>query len=234
MASNAKTLTALVTGGASGLGGAICDEFRDSGITVIATTRKTSIDLPLRLNEKPVYLDVCDPISIHNLFKWIETHLGHIDILVNNAGIGLFKPFSEITLEAWDDVIRTNLTGAFLCSQKAVELMPNTGGRILHIGSIAGAIPLADNAPYGISKAALRFMSALINEEFHPRNINSTLITLGAVGTDIWKDRKDFITKDMLSPKDVAQTIREIAIKKPGIRVDEITLLPPKGILNPI
>src|SRR6185437_8477610 len=132
-------------------------------------------------------------------FVWLESLGKKLAVLVNNAGIGVFKPFTDITLNEWNSMIQTNLTGAFLCSREATKLMlANGGGRIINVGSIAEKIPLANNVAYGASKSGLKGLSNILNEEYKHDKIRVTHICLGATYTDIWADRPEFSKDNML------------------------------------
>jgi NAD(P)-dependent dehydrogenase (short-subunit alcohol dehydrogenase family) len=129
-------------------------------------------------------LDVRDEASVTHCFQALYKQYGRLDVLINNAGIGVFRPFEDISLAEWDDVLRTNLTGAFLCCRAAFPLLRNTGGgRIINIGSVADRVPLAGNAAYGASKFGLRGLSQILSEEGKDDRIRVTHLSLGAVYT---------------------------------------------------
>jgi 3-oxoacyl-[acyl-carrier protein] reductase len=228
----------LITGGArAGLGKAIAKLLAGQGAAVIVTSRKTrkpappaSAELFGEVTERA--LNVSDERSVKRLFAWLDSRFERIDVLVNNAGVGIFKPVTEISLADWREVIATNLDGVFLCSREAFKRMKaRGGGRIINIGSVADYIPLANNAAYGASKSGVRGLSGILNEEGKEHAIRVTHLSLGATYTEIWKDRKGFAEKDMLTPNDVAETVLDLARKPLHVRVDELKLLPSKGII---
>ena len=92
---------------------------------------------------------------------------GRLDFLFNNAGINaMAKPFEELTLQEWQSVINTNLTGAFLCAQEAFKIMKHqdpTGGRIINNGSISAHVPRPNSAPYTASKHAVTGLTRSIS-----------------------------------------------------------------------
>lgn len=226
----------LVTGGGRGIGRAIADQLAAAGAVVWATSRTApspaAILTPAPGGVQRVGLDVTDAASVQAVFAALDRVHGRIDVLVNNAGMGVFKPFEDITLSEFRQVMDTNLVGAFLCAQAAYTRMKSgLGGRIVNIGSIAGAMPLEQNGAYGVSKYGLAGLSAILNEEGKHHNIRVTLLTLGAVYTDIWKDRSGFHESDMLQVDDVASAVLEIAQRPLHVRIDAITLLPSKGRL---
>ncbi|MGZ4164416.1 MAG: SDR family oxidoreductase, partial [Tumebacillaceae bacterium] len=157
---------------------------------------------------------------------------GRLDVLVNNAGVGVFKPVVETTLAEWQAIMDTNLTGLFLCSKEAFKIMkPQGGGRIINIASVSGYIPIVENGAYGASKYAVRGFSDILNEEGKLHNIRVSTVSPGAVYTDMTVNRDFFNPADMLKPEDVAETILDIARRPLHVRIDEVKILPPKGVL---
>ena len=217
--------TVLVTGGTKGIGNAIAAHLSGLGARVFAA----AIDAP-----PPLQLDVRSEQSVDSLFRHIESAGCALTSLIHCAGVGVFKPIADLSLADWDLVLSTNLTGAFLCTRAAIRHMlarSNGGGRIVHIGSVADHTPLAANGAYGSSKAGLRMLTQVTNEECALHGIRATLLSLGAVYTDVWASRPEFDKADMLSPADVAGVVAGILSQPPHVRVDELTVKPPKGIL---
>ncbi|SFL58815.1 NADP-dependent 3-hydroxy acid dehydrogenase YdfG [Paenibacillus sp. 1_12] len=220
-----------ITGGAGGIGKEVGELLASVGATVWSGDLQTN---PSALSGKIrySYLDVTDEESVVSFFSNIQNHSGRIDLLINCAGVGLFKPITEISLSEWKKVIDINLTGTFLCSKEAFKLMKlNSGGRIINISSVAGYIPLANNGVYGTSKYAVHGFSQILNEEGKNDNIRVTTIFLGATGTEIINSIGDFEAADLLNVKDVAEVFLDLAKKPLHMRIDEIKVLPPKGIL---
>jgi NAD(P)-dependent dehydrogenase (short-subunit alcohol dehydrogenase family) len=95
---------------------------------------------------------VSDPAAVGELFARTKSAFGRLDVLFNNAGIsGPGVSFEELSVEQWQSVVGTNLTGAFLCAQEAFKLMMSQspqGGRIINNGSISAHAPRPNSAPY--------------------------------------------------------------------------------------
>jgi NAD(P)-dependent dehydrogenase (short-subunit alcohol dehydrogenase family) len=124
---------ALVTGASRGIGKAIMTMFKKRGITVIGISRSISLSKTTRR------CDITHEIAVRKLTNEIIKLYGTIDILVNNAGIVTHADIVNTTLDDWDRVLTTNLTGAFLCSKYILPLMKkNRYGKIINISSIAG------------------------------------------------------------------------------------------------
>ena len=179
-----------------------------------------------------VRVDITDEASVAALFEHGERELGPLSLLVNCAGVGVFTSIADTSVHDWRRTLEVNLTGAFLCSREAFKRMKvHGGGRILHIGSVSDHLTLPLNGAYAASKHGLRGLVGVLNEEGKDSAIRATLLSLGAVYTSFWRAREGFSPADMLSVEDVAQSIWEIAQKPLRVRVDELRLLPPKGVL---
>ncbi len=153
---------ALITGAGSGIGKATALAFLADGFRVVLAGRhrqpleeaaKSAGDAQALVFE----MDVTDPGQVRALFDATREKFGRLDVLFNNAGVG--TPFGvnleDLTFEQWRQVIDTNLTGAFLCTQQAFRLMKGQdprGGRIINNGSISAHVPRANSAPYTASK----------------------------------------------------------------------------------
>ncbi|MDR3501279.1 MAG: SDR family oxidoreductase [Legionella sp.] len=225
----------LVTGGKAGLGRALAEQLIQHKATVIVTSRQASFHKDLRLLPGEIHLqqlDVTQEDSILQLFSWLNSLNRPLDVLVNNAGLGVFQAVEDITTAEWELIIKTNLTGAFLCSREAYRIMrKHGGGRIINIGSIANKVGLANNLAYGASKWGLKGLSTNLGEEGKNHHIRVSHVTLGATYTEIWKDRAGFAKEDMLDPNMVAQYLSYLALLPLEIAVNEIEILPEKGVL---
>jgi NAD(P)-dependent dehydrogenase (short-subunit alcohol dehydrogenase family) len=107
--------------------------------------------------------DVTDERSVTELFGTAAGRLGRVDVLFNNAGIGMAdKDLEQVTLDEWDQVIATNVTGVFLCTREAVRVMKRQrpgGGRIINNGSISAHVPRPNSIAYTASKHAVTGMT---------------------------------------------------------------------------
>ena len=138
--------TVLVTGGSRGIGKAICERLGNDYNIVVGYS--TSIDSAEEVvstiksnggNAVALHIDVTNQDSINSCFDAIEKDFSTVDVLINNAGITKDNIFPRLKQDDWDDVINTNLTGAFRVSQRAVKgMMKNKWGRIIFISSVAG------------------------------------------------------------------------------------------------
>src|SRR5579864_1340387 len=137
---------AIVTGGSIGLGRQIAEGLAEMGANVVLCARKQercqqAAEEIQRLGVKALALtcDVKNPASIKDAVDATLSEFGQIDILINNAGISWGSPAEEMSLEDWNKVIETNLTGTFLCAQAVGKIMIRQGrGKIINIASVAG------------------------------------------------------------------------------------------------
>jgi NAD(P)-dependent dehydrogenase (short-subunit alcohol dehydrogenase family) len=224
----------VVTGGSRGIGRAIAEACASDGAFVVAASRSApGLPPEIRAGEiTPARLDVTDEPSVEALFAWLDETMGWVDALVNNAGVGVFKPIDALGLDEWRAVIDTNLTGAFLCSREAFRRMKAAGGgRIVTMGSIADRTALVHSGAYGASKHGARGLMQVLTEEGKAHGVFATHLSLGAVATAVWNGRDGFDPGDMLSVGDVARCVTGILRQSPSVRVDEVHLSPPKGVL---
>jgi NAD(P)-dependent dehydrogenase (short-subunit alcohol dehydrogenase family) len=157
---------ALITGAGSGIGRAAAVGLSQAGFSVVLAGRKReSLEATaeaLRDSRSRCLIaptDVTDPAAVQNLFLAIKNEFGRLDVLFNNAGISApGVPLEELAFERWREVIETNLTGAFLCTQEAFKLMKAQqprGGRIINNGSVSAHVPRPNSAPYTAAKHAI-------------------------------------------------------------------------------
>ena len=218
---------AIVVGGTGNIGKAVLEKLRAEGLRAVCAAEDVTRETP-----EEVRVDVTDEGSVAAMFEKVEQAVGPVGVLINCAGVGVFTSILETSVQDWRRTLDVNLTGAFLLSREAFKRMkPRGGGRIIHIGSVSDHLTLPMNGSYAASKHGVRGLTGVLNEEGKAHAIRATLVSLGAVYTAFWKSRPEFSPADMLSVEDVAQSLWEIASKPLHVRVDEIRLLPSKGVL---
>lgn len=164
---------AAVTGGARGIGAAICAKLRADGMDVIA--------LDVLASEDVVHCDVSDPASVRAAAGLI----GPVDVLVNNAAIWRFAPLEEVTAEDFDQVLAVNVRGPFLCSQAfGAGMLQRGAGSIVNIVSIAATLADPSVGAYSPSKAALLALTRQTAVEWGPRGVRCNAVGPGLVPTD--------------------------------------------------
>jgi len=184
---------ALITGTSAGLGRAIAvalaREGYDLALTELDTAMlKDTLAEPALANRKvvPIALDLRSPGSTKSAFERATGELGDIDLLVNNAGRALLKPVVDVTDSEWDDVIDTNLKGAFFLSQLFGRhcIDSNRPGVIVSMASTHGMTGIAGRSVYGISKAGLIQMTRMLAIEWAEKDIRVNAIAPTTVMTE--------------------------------------------------
>jgi 3-oxoacyl-[acyl-carrier protein] reductase len=182
----------LVTGGGTGLGRAVAEAVAAAGGDVALTfyTSESGAEeaaviaraCGVRCEIRPC--DVRDQSDVEGAVTWVAETFGRLDGLVNNAGVMPEHPFLEITAEQWDDVIRTDLTGAFFASQAAIPLMLAAGGgSIVNIASRLGQVGWPRVAHYAAAKAGTVALAKSISREFGPSGIRANVVSPGVMNT---------------------------------------------------
>lgn len=218
---------ALVVGGTGDIGQAVLARLRAGGMRALSASNEVDAK-----TEDALHVDLRDEASVITLFERAERLQGPLHVLINCAGIGRFAPIEETSVSDWRETLEVNLTGAFLCAREAFKRMKaGGGGRIIQIGSVSDHLTLPMNGAYAASKHGVRALTGVLNEEGKACAVRATLVSLGAVYTSLWKSRPEFNPADMLCVEDVAQSLWEIAQKPLSVRIDELRLLPPKGVL---
>jgi NAD(P)-dependent dehydrogenase (short-subunit alcohol dehydrogenase family) len=189
----AENKIAIVTGAGTGVGKAISAGLSNAGYTVVmAGRRRDALEAAAREIGGSTLLvptDITDPSSVAALFAQTREAFGRLDLLVNNAGTGAPPiPLEELSLEQWRNVVDTNLTGAFLCTQEAFRIMKAQdprGGRIINNGSVSAYAPRPLSAPYTATKHAVLGLTKSTSLDGRPYDIACGQIDIGNAATDM-------------------------------------------------
>ena len=189
--------TAIVTGGAKGIGKAIVEELAKNGINVVINYNKSeqaAKDLRQELTQDgcnvEIYkADVSKREEAKKLVSCAKEKFGEIDILINNAGIDKWQLFTDITDEDWDEIISCNLNSAFYMTQEVVkDMIHNKKGTIINISSIWGITGASCEVAYSVSKAGMDGLTKALAKELAPSGIRVNSIAPGAIMTDMNKN----------------------------------------------
>lgn len=171
---------AIVTGSTKGIGRAVAIGYAEEGAAVIVCGRSEDLAKSLaeeltRKGKKAVALrlDVTSVDSVNQVVAQVVKQFGRIDILVNNAGISpIWKRAEETGKEAWDQIIATNLTGAFLCAQAVGKVMiKQKSGKVINMTSVGGQVALPRLVAYCASKAGIISLTQVLAAEWAQHNI---------------------------------------------------------------
>jgi NAD(P)-dependent dehydrogenase (short-subunit alcohol dehydrogenase family) len=204
---------AIVTGGAGGIGAAICKRLAAEGArTVVADLRQDAADATaaqLKAAGAPdafgAVCDVSDEAAVEATAKACIERFGRLDVVVNNAGLMTFKALEDFTQNDWLGVLTIDLLGAVHFTRQAFHRM-GEGGAIVNIASVHALMTTPNVAPYAASKAALLSLTRSAAIEGKPRGIRANAILPGAIDTPmLWSNPNLKSGAEKLDPKDVGK-----------------------------
>lgn len=216
---------ALVTGANSGIGRGIAMRLAQEGAAVAvnyishpeAAAEVVEQIKGLGVKGIAVRADVSNEGEVEEMFKQAASSLGGLDILINNAGMETHHEFLEMPLKDWQKVIDVDLTGPFLCAQRAARLMVKNdkGGAIVNITSVHQVIPWGGYAHYCAAKAGLDMLTKTIALELATQKVRVNSVAPGAIQTpinkEVWSDPA--MMQDLLSkiPNGRVGQVEEVA-----------------------
>ncbi len=201
-----KGSTALVTGGAQGIGRAIALALAKSGADVAVSdinmemADKTAGEVSaLGVKGVAIQGNVADPESAREMVDKAVSELGKLDILVNNAGITRDNLIMRMKEEDWDLVLDVNLKGAFNCAKAALKHMSKArSGRIINIASVVGAMGNSGQANYVASKAGLIGLTKTIAREYASRGITANAVAPGFIDTAMTQALPEKVREELM------------------------------------
>jgi NAD(P)-dependent dehydrogenase (short-subunit alcohol dehydrogenase family) len=231
--------TAVITGGATGIGLAIARAFAGEGCRVaIAGRREDKLraaadtwkgDPPLVFHT----VDVADRPSVAELFRWADQTLGKVDILVSNAGINTPKrTMADMPPETWDEVMSINATGTYNCMHAVLPGMrQRKDGLIINMDSISGMrASVLGGVAYCASKFAMTALSAVVALEEGKNGIRVTAVCPGEVDTPLLDGRPTPLSAEhrsrILHAEDIAAAVLMVACLPPRAHVHELVIKP--------
>ena len=190
---------AIVTGGNGGIGLGMAKGLASAGATVVIAGRnEAKAQAALAELRAPgataefVALDVLNENSCRQAVKQVAERTGRLDILVNNAGTTVRKQPQDLTAQDWHQVMDTNLTGAFICSQAAYPHMLRAGGgKIINVGSMMSIFASSYAAPYAASKGGIVQMGRALAAAWAKDNIQVNAVLPGWIDTDLTRQARE-------------------------------------------
>jgi NAD(P)-dependent dehydrogenase (short-subunit alcohol dehydrogenase family) len=186
-----KGKTAVITGGATGIGRAAAKRFIEEGALVFLFGRRQdaldSAVAELGRNARAIKGSVADEADLDRLYAAVQAECGALDIVFANAGAGSPLALGQITAEHIDETFDTNVKGTIFTVQKALPLM-GPGGSIILTGSSAGTTGAAGFTAYSASKAAVRNLARTWAEDLKGTGIRVNVLSPGATATELAKE----------------------------------------------
>ena len=222
----------LVTGASRGLGKAIALKLGSLSCKIVANYREREAEansvveaIKAQGGEAvSIKADVTDTEAVKAMVQQVIDKWGKIDILVNNAGISRDTLLLRMPESAWDDVINTNLRGAYLCTKSVLRpMMTQHWGRIINIASVTGIMGNAGQSNYAASKGGLIAFTKSIAREMGSRNITVNAVAPGFIVTEMTDKLPQERKEDVLAmiplnrfgqPEDVAELVAFLASEK--------------------
>ncbi|MDR6220453.1 SDR family oxidoreductase [Deinococcus soli (ex Cha et al. 2016)] len=202
--------SAFITGASKGIGHAVAQALIADGYAVTITSRNADeiaqVAAELGAGARGVACDVKEPRAVQAAVDAHVAAFGGLDVLFVNAGVGHFGNVADLSIEQWQDVIDTNLSGAFYTVKAAIPALSARGGYIFTLSSLAGKNPLPGGGAYNASKFGLNGLSEVLNLDLRDRGIKVTQIMPGSVATHFGGHTPDQ-DKDAwkIQPEDLAQ-----------------------------
>jgi NAD(P)-dependent dehydrogenase (short-subunit alcohol dehydrogenase family) len=227
--------TVFVTGGASGLGAALCSMLAASGAKIVVGDLKKdkaeAMAESIRAGDVQAHaiaFDVGDAQSAERAIDEAVEKFGKLDVLINNAGTDITLSMAEMSTDQWLRVINTNLNGPFLLAKYASEHMKRAGsGQIVNIASTAAKRAWPNASAYHASKWGLLGLSHAMHAELRPHNIKVTAVIAGGMRTPFLLDRfPDIDVETLQDPANVAKAVKSVLLLPPETVIPEIMVLP--------
>lgn len=234
--------TVAITGASRGIGRQTALLLAQKGYRLLLGARdaealkrleKDILDLHPQAEVATYPLDVTQEEAVAAFARLGTERYGRTDALINSAGFGVFAEALELSPEDFNRMVDVNLKGAFLCCQAFGRQMKAEGkGIILNIASIAGTTALPGCAGYSASKFGLMGLTRVLQAELRGYGVQVTAVVPGSVRSTFWDGMDSTPPLEDMIPVDVMAAHLVYLLEQPqGAFIDEITVMPPRGIL---
>jgi NADP-dependent 3-hydroxy acid dehydrogenase YdfG len=232
---NIDSKVAIVTGASSGIGAEFSRSLINEGATVYGLARSSDkldkVQDELGGQFIPVTMDITNHDAIESWISDTFSDDHRPDILINNAGLGRFAKVDELSLEEWEGMIQTNLSGTFYMTRQLVPLMKKNQSvcHIVNIASIAGKVGNPTMTGYNASKFGVRGFSESLFKEVRYDGIKVTCFYPGSIATNFFGDKEIDTHSNMMQPDEVAHVLINVLETPDNFLINDITMRP----LNP-
>ncbi|MFC6719832.1 SDR family NAD(P)-dependent oxidoreductase [Natrialbaceae archaeon GCM10025810] len=244
--------TAVITGGSSGIGRTIAEQFATQGANVVLCSREASraAEAANGIRETTSYgavrsveCDVRDRDAVTSLAETAVDSFGGVDILVNNAGANFFLEFADISPNGWRTIVDVNLIGTVNCTQLIGEEMRESGGgSIVNFSSFVTQYPSPQQSHYGAAKAAVSHLTKSVAQEWAADDVRVNAVAPGVVltpGVDHVLDEpvdgiasRETVDRTIGHPEEIADIVQFLASPAASYLTGEV--LTPQGVPQPV
>ncbi|OIK09979.1 SDR family oxidoreductase [Bacillus sp. MUM 13] len=226
---NGKTIA--ITGSSKGIGKETASLLKERGANLVLGSRGNTTKMTDHILE--LHLDVQNEQSVKSFYEQAIQKFGKVDVLINSAGVGMFDSILESSTDDFDQMISVNLRGTYLTCKYFGKHMEKMGkGHIFNLVSIAGTTPLPGCGGYSASKFGVLGLTKVLQVELRKKGIQVTSVIPGAVSSSFWDNiepKPDL--SSMIPVESVSNHLLYLITQDSGAYIDEITIMPPLGIL---
>ncbi|SMO65267.1 SDR family oxidoreductase [Gracilimonas mengyeensis] len=243
MSNNIENKVVVITGASSGLGEETARHLSDKGASVVLGARRTERieSLAKDIKEKggkalAVTTDVTEREQVKALVDAAVEEFGKVDVVLNNAGLMPLSQMEELKIDEWEQMIDVNIKGVLYGIAAALPYMKEQkSGQFINISSVAGHKIFPGSSVYSATKSAVRVISEGLRQEVKPYNIRTTIISPGAVKTEllehisndeIQEGNKEYVGKVGLEPKAFARLVAFAVSEPEEVDINEILFRP--------
>lgn len=230
---NIENKVAYITGAAKGIGFGIAEALVKNGVKIAISGRDSEALEKAQqvLGTQNVLIIESDVRNFNDELKAVEqiiSKFGKLDIVIANAGVGKFAPIDEMSLEDWNSMIDTNLTGAFHTLKAAAGQLKENKGYYISIASLAGANFFANGAAYNASKFGLVGFTQAAMLDLRDYDVKCTTIMPGSVTSNFNGHTPNENDKWKIQPSDIGQMVVDLLRMNPNVLPSKIEVRPTK------
>ena len=236
---NLKNKVAYITGGTKGIGLGTAKVLLDAGMRVAISGRKLedAQNAAKSLGDESkiigIQSDVTNFEDEQKAIEQIKNHFGQLDVVLANAGLGNFAPVDELSLDAWNQMIGTNLTGVFHTLKASVEELKKSEGYYITLASLAGTNFFENGAGYNASKFGVVGFTQAAMLDLRKHNIKVSTIMPGSVATYFNNHIPDEKDAWKIQPEDIGELVLDLLKMNPRTLPSKIEVRPTRPGVNP-